>query len=126
MTAQAIPTDTTSPYWSQTTVLDGVPYILTFRYNAREAVYYLTISASDGVTIYEQFKIVANYPLLQAFGNNPPGELVCLSSNTDDSPPALGEMGEQARCTLVYLPEADVFNGTHGSFDDTRFAGFLV
>ena len=40
-----IPTDTFRLFWDQITTLDGVPYLLSFRYNSREKVYYLSIAS---------------------------------------------------------------------------------
>ena len=52
MSLQVIPCDPALPFWTQTTTLDGVPYLLTFRYNIREDAYYLSISSADGATDY--------------------------------------------------------------------------
>lgn len=108
-----IPTDTTALFWTQTTTLDGVAYLLTFRYNSREACYYLTIaSADDSVTYAQGVKLVSNFPLLQTYGDNPPGELWAVSfSTSDDSPARLGELGPDQRVALMYVEAADLVAG---------------
>lgn len=114
MATFTIPTDTTRLFWDQTTTLDGVPYLLTFRYNTRESCYYLQIASADGSTVYVQgVKLVSNYPLLRGYGLNPPGELICASySTSNDGPAALGELGESGcRVGLIYIEAADVIAG---------------
>jgi hypothetical protein len=117
MSTWIIPTQTTALFWSQTITLDGTPYFLVFQYNSREAVYYLQIlSADQSVTYAQGIKLVANYPLL-AFScptgwEGPPGDMQVISQSTsDDSPPALGEMGDGQRCLLLYTEEADIIAG---------------
>ena len=111
-----IPVDPTDLFSTQTTTLDGVPYLLTLRYNSREACYYLQIQSVDATTTYSQgIKLVSNYPLL-GFGvatgyAGPPGELMCQSFSTDDSPARLGDIGSGQRCTLFYIEEADMLAG---------------
>lgn len=129
MALQQIPCDLVRPFWTQTTSLDGVPYLLTFRYNAREATYYLSIDSADHTVNYVQgLKLVPNVPLLMSKGPTPPGELYVLTqSATDDSPPGLGELADGGRCALLYLPEADLFaNGGDASGEPQRFSGFVV
>jgi hypothetical protein len=126
MATQIIPCDPVLPFWSQTTTLDGVPYLLTFKYNQRETVYYLDIASSDGTIDYVfGLKLVPSIPLLRPWAT-PPGELVVISQSiADDSPPALGDLADGGRCVLMYIPEADLF-APGNTVDPNRFAGFLV
>lgn len=111
MATVVIPTDTSLPFWSQTTTLDGTAYLLTFRYNTRESCYYLTIESPDGVTTFAQgIKLVSNFPLLQEYAQ-PPGEMMAASFSGDDSPARLGELGDGQRVTLMYFEQADVIAG---------------
>ena len=116
MATVVIPVDPVNLFSTQTTTLDGVPYLLTFLYNSRESCYYLQIQSVDGVITYLQgVKLVSNYPLL-GFGvptgyAGPPGELMCQSFSTDDSPARLGDIGDGQRCLLVYIEEADTLAG---------------
>lgn len=111
MAAVVIPTDTSLYFWTQTTTLDGVPYLLTFRFNDREQAYYLQIASADGLTTYVQgLKLVCNFPLLMSF-TTPPGEIMCVSFTQDDSPARIGDLGDGLRCQLFYFPQADVIAG---------------
>jgi hypothetical protein len=123
MASQEIFTDTSAVFETQTTTLDGVAYLLTFRYNTRESCYYVTIASSDDTIEYVGgLKLVTNFPLLQSYPT-PPGELVCQSFSSDDTPPALGELGDGCRCTLYYIEQADVLNA---GVDPARNPGFIV
>jgi hypothetical protein len=104
--ALTIPTDSAALFWTQTTALDGVSYVLTFRYNSREQCYYLSIDSQDGSTNYVNgLKLVSNYLLLREV-STPPGELVVLAIG-DDSPARVGDFGG-GRCALYYIAQADV------------------
>jgi hypothetical protein len=104
-----VPTEPTAPFWVQTTTLDGVPYLLTFRFNFREQVYYLDIVSADGLVFYaEGLKLVSNFLLLRTYGVTPPGELMAVSSSSDDSPAKIGELGDGLRVALIYIPQADL------------------
>jgi hypothetical protein len=110
MAFNVVPVEPTAPYWTQTTTLDGVPYLLTFRYNIRESVYYLQIDSADGATNYAQgIKLVADFYLLQIYAT-PPGELVVLVPDSDDSPPRLGDFAEGGRAKLVYFPASTIYS----------------
>lgn len=102
-----IPTDPSLYFWSQTTEMDGTSYVLEFRYNEREQVYYLMVSLTDGTLLAQGIKLVSNYPLLQGYNDErmPLGELWAVASGPDDSPAALGDLG--GRVSLVYYTAAE-------------------
>lgn len=110
MTTGIVPVESTAPYWTQTTTLDGVAYLLTFRYNFRESCYYLQIDSADGKTTYVQgVKLVADFFLLRPYAT-PPGELLVLVPDADDSPPRLGDFAENGgRATLYYIEAATIY-----------------
>ncbi len=106
MAVLTIPTTPGVPFYTQRTRLDGVDYILGFRYSQREDRWYLDISDSEEVPILSGLKIVANWPLLQAYRYDPrvpAGEIIATSLTTDDSPPGLNEMGDGLRVQLTYF-----------------------
>lgn len=109
MATYIIPTSSNA-HFTQTTTLDGVPFILRFAYNQSEGCYHLSLqNPTTGADVISGIKVVANYPLLQRYagiGGLPAGELVAVSNTTDDSPPGLGELGENARVTLAYIDAA--------------------
>jgi hypothetical protein len=103
---ETIPTDPTLLYWDQTTSLDGTPYVLSFRFNNREQVYYLTISSTDGTETYVAgLKLVSDVCLLGAYAT-PPGELMAYATGPDDSPARVGDWG--TRVNLYYLTQAEM------------------
>lgn len=109
MTTGVIPVESTAPFWTQTTTMDGVPYLLTFRYNFREACYYLQIDSADGLTNYVQgVKLVSDFFLLRPYPT-PPGELLVLVPDANDSPPALGDFADGGRATLYYIDAATMY-----------------
>jgi uncharacterized protein DUF6983 len=125
MSTLIIPCDPVLPFWTQTTTLDGVPYLLTFTYNQRETVYYLSISSADATVDYVLgMKLVPGIPLLRPWPT-PPGEMFVITQSADDSPPALGELADGARCVLMYVEAATLFQ-TGNTVDPERFPGFVV
>jgi hypothetical protein len=111
MTTQVIPSpDGTTAFETQTTTLDGVPYLLYFSYNQRESTWYLLLSTVDGDPIYGSVKMVCSWPLFFQCRDlrRPLGQFLVLSSTSDLSPPGLFDLASGARCSLVYVPEADV------------------
>jgi hypothetical protein len=98
------------PFYTQTTTLEGVAYVLHFAYNARERCWYLTIRTPNGVDLARGIKVKANSFLLgdRTEEGLPPGELVAFTNSADDSPPDLEELGEGLRCELLYLDTAEL------------------
>jgi hypothetical protein len=118
MTVQVIPTGS-DPFSTQTTSLDGVPYVLTLAYNQRCNCWYLSIATLDGTDVYDGVKLVCGIPgllwsLLEdcADPDCPPGILFVQSSTTDASPPGLIDLDPTVqgggRCSLLYMDAADV------------------
>jgi hypothetical protein len=105
--------DPSATYWTQVATLDGTPYLLTFKYNTREAVYYFDISSEDGSIDYALgVKVVPDFPLLRTYGagGGPPGEIVAMRvDTTSDAAPALGELGTGKRVLLVYVDATDLY-----------------
>lgn len=109
---QTIPTESDEPFFTQETTLDGVRYLLDFRYSQRERVFYLAIalaSAPDEI-LAGGIKIVCNFPLLKyrADVRLPPGLLAAVAETTNDAPPDLGELGEGRRVVLTYVPVGEL------------------
>lgn len=115
MATVVIPCDPVLPFWTQTTTLDGVAYLLNFRFNSREQCYYLNISSADGTIDYViGMKLVSDFFLLRPWAT-PPGEMMVISqSGADDSPPGLGDLADGGRCKLLYIEAADLFASGSG------------
>lgn len=102
------------PFYTQITTLDGIPYLLNFRFNTREGAWYLQIATSENEVIAQGIKIVTNYRLLQKYADSrmPQGEMICFSFGNDDSTPGMNDLGIGLRCELWYYPKADLPVGT--------------
>ena len=113
MTTQLVPTGS-DPYYTQTTTLDGVPYILSFYFSQREACFYLLLSTVDGDPIYGAVKLVCSWPLFAQCqdARKPPGQFFVISSTSDLSPPGLNDLVSGGRCKLVYVPVSDILVAT--------------
>jgi len=103
MTVSIIPTGDDT-YYQQTTDLDGQEYVLDFRFNTREKVWYLTICDTGSNAIVGGIKVVVGFPLLNRFSDPrlPPGDIYCLTSTQDNTPPGQEELGYGLRCCLFY------------------------
>lgn len=107
MDALLIPTTPGVPFYTQKTRLDGVDYVLTFRYSQREDRWYLSLADNEEVPILSGLKLVANWPLLYSYHYDtrvPPGELFASDLSGDETPPGLNELGEGLRVQLIYFP----------------------
>lgn len=111
MTWQTVPSPSGSAsVESQITTLDGVPYLLQFTYSERADVWYLAILTEEGDAIRYGVKLVCGWPLLRKVADprKPPGVLFVWTANNDDSPPGLLDLAPGGRCTLIYVPQADL------------------
>lgn len=104
-----IPTDN-APFYTQTTTLDGVTYLLTFTYNQRCDCWYLSVDTEEGDRIYDGIKLVCQWPLLHkcADPRAPAGELLCWSTTNDQSPARLNDLLPGGRCQLGYIDQSDM------------------
>ncbi len=109
MTVQIIPTDT-EPFYTQETSLEGSAYSLEFRYSQREGTWYFSLGLPDGTELASGVKVMCNRPLLKRWADVrlPPGDILAVPNDGDDSPPGLEELGEGRRVTLLYLPSDGV------------------
>ena len=105
MTVFVVPTFS-APSWTQQTTFEGVSYALQFDFNQRACAYYMSVADADGVDIYNGVKVVCGFLLLQKCRDTrrPAGDLLCLSSTADASPPTfLDLLPGSGRCTLYYI-----------------------
>lgn len=95
--------------FSQRTILDGREYVLTFRWNQREAKWYLSIADTNEAPIVQGVKIVINFPLLTnriVDERRPPGEIFAVDPSGEERDPGLYDLG--ARVRLLYIEAADI------------------
>ena len=108
MATVKISADPSKLFWAQTTTLDGEPYLLTFRYNTREAAYYLTIRVFGRLGDLRAGRQARRGHCAAPRLRDPAGELF-VTASADDSPPRLGDIGDGLRCcSLYYIEQADI------------------
>lgn len=98
-------TDGTEAY-DQRTQLEGVEYLLAFRYNLRRELWTFSIEALDGTPILTGQTVHVGIPLNRRAVGGPPGMLIALSETDDIASPTLHELG--ARIKLLYLTAAEI------------------
>lgn len=106
-----IPTVQDQADYSLRTRLDGREYNFHLMWNEREDRWYLDISDESDVVVCAGIKLVTNWPLLRYYHADPavpPGELVVVDETSDGSPPEIDGLGENERCTLIYLSATDL------------------
>lgn len=98
------------PFHRFTTALDGTDYVFEFRYNQREQVWYFSLYLVDGTALTTGVKVVCKTHLLERYRDAalPQGVLMAIPNDGDDTPPAIGELGDDRRVSLVYFSPADV------------------
>lgn len=107
-----------SPFYTMKTQLDGTQYGLTFRWNQRTNTWSFDLDDSAGVQIIHGIRIMVGVPLLTRYhyqASCPPGDIVCISKTSDDSPPGLHDLADGGRCSLIYAPLLDLVALAQGS-----------
>lgn len=99
-------------FWQQRTALDGVDYLMTFRWSQREGVWSLDIADLDGVAIVSGLVLVVGVSLLRGVVDTrrPAGELVVVdTSGASDRDPGFDDLGAPgARFVLAYFTAAEL------------------
>jgi len=98
-----IPLTSTESVFSQVVSLDGVDYVLRFRWNDRALRWFWRLEDIDGTVLLGDRKLVADLPLLYHYsgGELPPGELWSVTVSGVD--PGLLDLGADA--ALMYVSE---------------------
>lgn len=98
-------TDGTEAY-DQRTQLEGVEYLLSFRYNLRRELWTFSIDALDGTPILTGQSVHVGILLNRRAVRGPPGLFMAISETGDLASPGLHELGERVK--LCYLTAAEV------------------
>jgi len=106
-----------SPSFSQSHVLDGAVYVLSFTWNMR-AGWFMGLADATGEVIYGQRRLVLDADLLRTARHDPrcpPGKLIALDLGGLGEPPGYEDLcsgpslqDPQGRVLLVYVPEAEL------------------
>lgn len=93
------------PAYSQTITIDGIDYVLSFRWNMRCALWFLDLADASGNPLVSSIACVPLYPLLVKFQylDVPQGVLVILPRGPDDPPPQVSDFGPGLRMELDYF-----------------------
>lgn len=90
--------------FSQVVSLDGVDYIIRFRWNARTSRWFVRLEDTDGTVLLGDRKLVGgHHPMLAHYGGGelPCGELWSVTTSGEDA--GLFDLGDDA--DLVYVSE---------------------
>jgi hypothetical protein len=94
--------------WVQRTRLDGLLYVLRFKWNARDQSWIVDILDESEAPIRTGIKIVEGFPLLRtiAVAGRPPGELAAIDPTGRDMEAAQETLGVDV--LLAYLDAAEL------------------
>lgn len=92
--------------YDQRTQLEGVEYLLSFRYNLRRELWTFSIQALDGTPILTGQTVHVGVTLNRRAVRGPPGVLLAISETDDIASPMFHELGERVK--LCYLLAAEV------------------
>lgn len=107
MPGLTVPTPAALVNWTQRTILDGVPYVLRFRWNARMSRWTMTLSDENGNLLRGGIVLVIDTPLLRSrTPDMPPGQLVCVDTSGRREPAGLEDLG--SRVLLKYYTQAQL------------------
>jgi hypothetical protein len=97
-----VPTRADVPAYTQRTALDGVTYVLTFRWNERASYWTLSIADQDAAPIASGLALLTGSMLLRRCvdARRPPGELVVVDTTGEGGDAGLSDLG--TRFALVY------------------------
>ena len=95
-----------TPAYDQRTELDGVEYLLTFRFNSRRDRWSFSITGLDGAPILTGATVSLFIPLNRRAVNGPPGLFLAIAESETREPPGLLDLG--ARVKLHYIAATDL------------------
>ena len=108
MATLTIPCRPSVPHYQAQVALEGRTYTLTFRWNAREEAWFLSIGDAAGNIVLANRKVVLSFPLTSRFRlpGLPPGEFVAVDTTGRGQEAGLSDLGE--RVQLLYVEAASL------------------
>lgn len=105
-----IPTAPETPLYEQRVRIDDRDYVFLFDYSQREDRWYLTVSLEDGTVLVRGWKLVTGVGLGPRVAHRDmfTGILVVQTFTVDQSAPGWGELGDNRRCQLIYIPRDEI------------------
>jgi hypothetical protein len=106
--ALQIPLRSDLPHYDMQVVLEGVTYTLEFRWNARDAAWYMNLMTEAGVAIWMSIKIVVDLPLAFRCKNplKPPGKFIAFDTTGAKADPGEADLGN--RVQLLYFEKSEI------------------
>lgn len=103
-------------YYDFSVQLDGVTFVLTFQWNAREACWYFDLADIAGNPLLSGRRVVLNMPLLARFrqATLPNGDLMAVDTTGLNIDAGLTDLGD--RVLLLYVTQSDVAAIAAGTF----------
>jgi hypothetical protein len=103
MSVKNVPTRTDLTHYDFSMVLDGVTFVLEFRWNLREDAWYFDVRLDDGTNVANGVKVVVDWPLLRGLrsANRPLGEFVAFDTSGERRDAAIDDLG--SRVKLYYF-----------------------
>ena len=103
MSVFILPCRSDSAHYGFTTELDGVSYGFEFRWNVRDAAWYMTVLTGEDEIIVTGVKVVVDLPLAVRCkdARMPPGRFLAYDTSGQQLNPGLTDLGE--RVQLSYL-----------------------
>lgn len=96
------------PHYSFDTTLDGETFTLTFRWNAVDTYWYLSVKDAGGNDILTSRRVVVDWPIGYTFRNRgmPAGALIFVDTQGEQHDPGLEDLG--GRVQLYYFTAAEL------------------
>lgn len=98
------------PFQSFDVILDGSSYTIALHWNERVDSWFMSLADATGSPIISGIRVVTGRPLLRDFVDVrlPRGQMLCVDTHGEDKDPGYDDFGEDSRCALLYLTEAEV------------------
>lgn len=109
MAVTIVPTQANTPRFSERVSLDGVTFVLRFRFNTRLSSWFLDVLDENDAPIVYARRIVIDWPLLRQTryrDDGPDGEMIAYDTTQRDVRPLLDDLG--VRVLLGYLDAESV------------------
>lgn len=103
MATLRLPTRTDLVYYDMTVDLDGVTYLMTFRFNARDGFWYMDIADIEGAPIRTGIRIVLGADFLRLVRDirKPPGLMAAVDTTGQGNEAGLEGLGRAVRMLYV-------------------------
>lgn len=108
MTVLQLPLRTDLPHYSFSMELDGVAFVLEWRWNARAGFWFFSLLDAEGTPLVVGRKVVPDFPLLARFRDPrlPRGLLMVQDTTGKGTPPGVNELG--SRVVVLYADVAEL------------------